>query len=181
MLAVFILRNSHTHTHTHIYIYVCVCVCVCEYIYIWMYIYIYMNVYIYIYKVSQNRCIWMYIYIYIYTRYIYIYTRCLKIDATHEYDNDLLLKQAQWRSFGTRPVKNASFELETSNQFLKKITIISASRTCNLFFQFLLSVINHYHINGLHLFWDSFKWFCLQISSDGKYFSSLVLGIKIKD
>ena len=37
------------------------------------------------------------------------------------------------------------------------------------FFEFLFSVINHYHINGLHLFWDSFKWFCLQISSDTKY------------
>ena len=38
------------------------------------------------------------------------------------------------------------------------------------FFEFLVSVINHYHINGLHLFWDSFQWFCLQISSDAKYF-----------
>ena len=27
------------------------------------------------------------------------------------------------------------------------------------FFEFLLSVINHYHINGLHLFWDSLEWF----------------------
>ena len=38
------------------------------------------------------------------------------------------------------------------------------------FFEFLVSVINHYHINGLHLFWNSFEWFCLQISSDAKYF-----------
>ena len=38
------------------------------------------------------------------------------------------------------------------------------------FSEFLVSVINHYHINGLHLFWDIFKWFCLQISSDTKYF-----------
>ena len=38
------------------------------------------------------------------------------------------------------------------------------------FFQFLLSVINHYHINRLHLFWDSFEWFCLQISSNAKIF-----------
>ena len=29
----------------------------------------------------------------------------LKIDVTHQFDNDLLLRQAQWRSFGTRPVK----------------------------------------------------------------------------
>ena len=41
-------------------------------------------------------------------------------------------------------------------------------------FWFLVSLINHYHINGLHLFWDSFEWFCLQISNDTKYFSSLV-------
>ena len=27
-----------------------------------------------------------------------------KIDATYRYDNDLLLRQAKWRSFGTRPV-----------------------------------------------------------------------------
>ena len=37
-------------------------------------------------------------------------------------------------------------------------------------FEFLLSVINHYDINGLHIFWDSFEWFCLQISSDANYF-----------
>ena len=49
------------------------------------------------------------------------------------------------------------------------------------FFEFLVSVINHYHINGLNLFCDSFEWFCLQISSDTKYFSSLVQGIVIKD
>ena len=28
-----------------------------------------------------------------------------------------------------------------------------------IFFEFLFSIINHYHINGLHLFWDSFEWF----------------------
>ena len=37
-------------------------------------------------------------------------------------------------------------------------------------FEFLVSVINHYHINGLDLFWDSFEWFCLQINNDAKYF-----------
>ena len=52
------------------------------------------------------------------------------------------------------------------------LIVISASRTCNLF-EFLLLVINHY-INGLHLFWDSFDWFCLQISSDAKYFFLLL-------
>ena len=43
------------------------------------------------------------------------------------------------------------------------------------FFGFLVSLTNHYHINGLHLFWDSFEWFSLQISSDAKYFSSFVI------
>ena len=43
-----------------------------------------------------------------------------------------------------------------------------------VFFGFLVSVINHYHINELHLFWDSFEWFCLQISSDAKYFCPLL-------
>ena len=38
------------------------------------------------------------------------------------------------------------------------------------FFEFLVSVINHYHINGLYLFWVSFEWFCLKIRSDTKYF-----------
>ena len=38
------------------------------------------------------------------------------------------------------------------------------------FFEFLASVINHYYINGLHLFCNSFELFCLQISSDAKYF-----------
>ena len=37
------------------------------------------------------------------------------------------------------------------------------------------------YINGLHLFLDSFEWFCLQISSDAKYFSSLVQDIVIED
>ena len=38
------------------------------------------------------------------------------------------------------------------------------------YFEFLVSAINHYHINGLHLFSDNFEWFCLQTSSDAKYF-----------
>ena len=37
-------------------------------------------------------------------------------------------------------------------------------------FEFHVSVINPYHINGLHLFWDNYKWFCLLISSDAKCF-----------
>ena len=32
------------------------------------------------------------------------------------------------------------------------------------FFEFLVSVINPYHIDGLGLFWDSFEWFCFMIS-----------------
>ena len=39
-----------------------------------------------------------------------------------------------------------------------------------IFFKFLFTVINHYHINELHLFWGSLECFCLLISSDAKYF-----------
>ena len=42
-----------------------------------------------------------------------------------------------------------------------------------IFFEFLVSVINHYHINGLLLFCDSFEWFCLQISCDIIFFPLL--------
>ena len=45
----------------------------------------------------------------------------------------------QWQSFGTRPVKNASFELETSNQCFFLIVNISASNTCNFFLVSCLS------------------------------------------
>ena len=41
--------------------------------------------------------------------------------------------------------------------------------------------IETYYINRLHLFWESFEWFCLQKSSDARYFSSLVQGIVIKE
>ena len=81
----------------------------------------------------------------------------------------LLLKQAQWQPFWTCPVKNASFELETSNQyFLKSLSYHLPGHA--IFFEFLVSVINRYHINELHIFWKSFEWFCLQVSNDAKYF-----------
>ena len=48
-------------------------------------------------------------------------------------------------------------------------------------FFLVVLVINHYDINRLHLFWDSFEWFRLQISSDAKYFSSRIEGIVIED
>ena len=38
------------------------------------------------------------------------------------------------------------------------------------FFELLVSVINHYRINGLHLLCNSFEGSCLQISCDTKYF-----------
>ena len=50
------------------------------------------------------------------------------------------------------------------------IVIISASRTCNLFSNFFVLVINLYYINGLHLFWISSEWFRLKICCDAKYF-----------
>ena len=99
---------------------------------------------------------------------------CLKIDEIHLYD--LLLRQAQRRLFATRPVKNASFELD--DVFFNNYNI--SFQDMQSFFEFLVSSIHHYDINRLNLFWDSFKRFCLQISSDEKYFSSLVQGIVIK-
>ena len=44
-----------------------------------------------------------------------LYIGCLKIDATHLYDNNLLLRQLQWCLFGTCLVKNVFFEQEISN------------------------------------------------------------------
>ena len=38
---------------------------------------------------------------------------------------------------------------------------------------------NHYTTGTF--FWDSCEWFCFQIRSDAKYFSSLVQGIVIED
>ena len=75
----------------------------------------------------------------------------------------------QWWSFETRPVKNASFELETPNQCFFQFLLYQLPGHA-IFFEFLVSVINQYHINKLHLFWDSFEWFCLQIRSEPKSF-----------
>ena len=96
-------------------------------------------------------------------------TGCLKIDATHKYESDLLLRQVQWWSFRTRPVKNAPLELESLDPCFFYCYYISF-QDMQSFFEFLVSVINNYHINRLHLFGDRFEWFCLQISSDTKYF-----------
>ena len=98
--------------------------------------------------------------------YIYIY-----IDATHSYDNDILLRQPQWWSFGTRPVKNYILWAWNTKSMVFYCYYISFQKHA-IFFEFLVSVINHCHINVLHLFWDSFQWLCFQIS-DAKYFSLL--------
>ena len=76
----------------------------------------------------------------------------------------------QWQSFRTCPVKNISFKLETSNQFFFNYHI--SFQDMQSFFEFLVSVINHNHINELHLFCESFEWFCLQISGDKIFFLS---------
>ena len=78
-------------------------------------------------------------------------TGCLKIDATHLYKNDSLLRQVQWRSFETRPVKNTFFELETSNK-VSFFNLYYFSFQDTQLLKVFVSVINHYHINGLHLF-----------------------------
>ena len=46
--------------------------------------------------------------------------------------------------------------------------------------EFIVLVINHYHMNGLHLFWDSFEWFCHQISSEAKYFPLLSMALWLR-
>ena len=62
------------------------------------------------------------------------------------------------QSFGTCAPINVSFELTSNLQvflYLFLIVIILASRKGNLFFKFLVWVINCYHVNGFHLFWDT--------------------------
>ena len=71
---------------------------------------------------------------------IYFYDKC---DGGH-------LQHAQ--------LQKASFELETSIFFLLSFHTLGYA----IFFEFLVTVIKHYYINGLHLFWDSFEWFCLE-------------------
>ena len=44
------------------------------------------------------------------------------------------------------------------------------------FFEFLVTVINHYHINGLYIYWDSFEWVVAQI-----IFLSFVQGFVMED
>ena len=61
--------------------------------------------------------------------------------------NDLLLRQAQWTSFGTRPVKSASFELEISFHFFKILLLYQLPRHA-IFFDILVLVINHYQIKS---------------------------------
>ena len=78
----------------------------------------------------------------------------------------------------SNPSKNASFVLETPNQWFIYHYIIFLD--IQSFFKFLVSVTNRY-INGLHLFLDNFEWFYLRISCDAKYFPSLVQGIVIED
>ena len=106
-----------------------------------------------IYRVSQNRC-------------------------------NLLI----WQSFITETsavaviqntlVKNTTIELGTSSQclfvfFLLNFFLYQLLR-CVTFFDFLVSLINHYDINGLPLFWEIFEWFYLQTSSDTKYIFPLL-------
>ena len=68
------------------------------------------------------------------------------------------------------PVKNASFVLETSNQWFFLLLLYQLPGPAIFLRVSCLNKKNHYHINGLHLFGGSFEWFCLQISSNAKYF-----------
>ena len=66
--------------------------------------------------------------------------------------SNFLLRQAQWLTFGTRPVKSLSIVLKKSNHFL-----LYQLQGHAIFFEFVVSTIKHYHINALHLFCDRFK------------------------
>ena len=43
-----------------------------------------------------------------------------------------------------------------------------------IFFELVFSVIDYFNINGLHIFWESFEWFCLQICRGTKYIFPLL-------
>ena len=60
------------------------------------------------------------------------------------------------------------FKLETSNQCFLSL-LYQLLGPAILFWVYSL-IKKYYHINGLHLFWDSFEWFTCQITSDSKYF-----------
>ena len=65
--------------------------------------------------------------------------------------------------------KIAFFKLETTNQRFFNCYYISFQNMQS--FEFLVSVINDYHIHGLHLFWDNFDWFLSPNKSWGRIFS----------
>ena len=52
---------------------------------------------------------------------------------------------------------------EIKSMFIFKCYCVSF-QDMQSFLEFLVSVVNHYNINGLHLFSDRSKWFCLQRS-----------------
>ena len=96
-------------------------------------------------------------------------TGCLKIDATHLYEHDSLLRQAQRRSFITRLIKNASFGLETSNQCcLFNCYYISFQKS---FFFFLVSCLSN---KSCSYKWVASLlkqfWMILSPNSDAKYY-----------
>ena len=72
-----------------------------------------------------------------------------------------------WDKRTTSNKKKAFFEPETSNKCFFNCYYISFQHMQS-FFEFRVSVINHYHIKWLHLFWESFEWFCRQISKVSK-------------
>ena len=97
-----------------------------------------------------------------------ICTGCLKMDSTHSYDNDLLLKQTQWQSFWTRLVKKCNLLLETSDQYFVLNVILSASRTCNFLIVFFC-LSN----KSLLYWWVAFILRQTWITGNAKYFTSL--------
>ena len=77
---------------------------------------------------------------------------CHKIDATHWYNYDLFLRQETQKRL----------HILEADMIKKNIDLMSLAKRMHFLhdmFQMtaiaLVSVINHYHINGLHLFWDT--------------------------
>ena len=80
-------------------------------------------------------------------------TGYLKIDATHLYDKH---KAIIWNIFCKKKCILLGCRHQI-NVFLNCYWISFQDRQS--FFEFLVSVINYFYINGLNLFWNSFEWF----------------------
>ena len=143
--------SDKSHKYVPIYIYMCVYMCSCRQTRIMIIWYLYINIYekkgrrtkdiylmllmIYLfYRVSQNRC-----------KPINMIMICFGDKSNGVIWNTSYKKCILW----AKDIKLMDF----LNWYYISIQVMQS------FFEFLVSVINHYHINGLNFFWDSFEWF----------------------